>query len=316
MSYVTGTIPAGATSLIQATALRAAMETQMLAAGWEFVENYTATNIDYKIYRSPMAANGGLTDFYLALGWRNALGLYFHLAEHWDTTTKKLIRYARSTSNLNTAAPAPVTFAWNDAVGVAPDTATNLLYGPYQQLTTNAFEYWLSVTAERIYISTRIGATESVIFVGMMDDLYPASASTGVVLGLGGAGGQFNWASTSSPLHFVFTREPQRTDAHSQNFAGYIPDMNQAGAQFWTPSTSGTDAYVGRAVASRKCVFSVRATVPRALMKDMFTVWSQFASGAIAGDTAEVLVDGVGRTYVCFYQGGGASNGVWIDSTV
>jgi hypothetical protein len=187
-----------------------------------------------------------------------------------------------------------------DATGVLPDSAT--AYQTPLTIDTAGFTYWVSVSAKRIVVATRVGTTDYGIYAGMCDNLlsttdFPYSS---VCLGVGNTGGSASLTTNTaaSTTGFAMTREPGAPAAAAGNFAAYLMGSTASGA-LWPNLTGATVdwPYKTGPLGGRKPLYSSRnATgqfIPRALLPvDIISV--PRLTTAVNGDT----ISYGGKTYV------------------
>jgi hypothetical protein len=241
--------------------------------------------------------------------------VYFAICEAYDAVNHKLQKYAPSSGASITVSATDNTVT--DATGVTPDSST-----PYQAsitISTTGFTYWVSVSAKRIVVATRVGTNDYGIFAGMCDNLlsttdFPYSS---VCLGAGrvNASSLTNNAPASS-TYFAMTREPGAPAAAAGNFAAYLL-ASSADYSLWPiiPGISSYDwPYKPGILGGRKAIYSSRNPsnlyIPRALLPvDIISV--PRLTTAVNGDT----ISYGGKTYV--RMGYGTTQGLlFVDNSV
>ena len=167
MAYTSGTI----TDANPGPQLANVFQTAMSGVGWTFVEDVVISTITYRIMKSPAASNSFGADFYVAISFTTTgTGtLSYRLFEVWDSTNKKMIRYAPSSSTAATpgTTAGAYLYAVNDTVGVTLNTVSNLTASAFT--TSQPFAYYLSTTADRIIFGGRNGSTDSGAYIGLFD---------------------------------------------------------------------------------------------------------------------------------------------------
>lgn len=300
MTYTAGTQGASATP---ALAFMNTLDPLLVAAGFTFVETVVPSGtVTARVYKSPAAGNG-VGDFYLVMRRTSdaATNVNFHIAEDWDTATKRLKKYIPNQGNVPNVAPnAAAGYTVNDATGIVVDAQ---LTSPVS-LNTTGFSYWVSANAQRVIVATRVGTQDTAMYAGLFDETLPGTvAGTGfplicTIMGTTTAGAQ----GSPNTAGGGFTREPAATTAVSANFGASV---NAAG--LWGFSTTNVDSlYTGLGYASRAAVLTQRVNgqnSPRGLLKDV--LYYGAAPSAVNGDT---ITTG-GKTYTRMGQGTG--NGMW-----
>lgn len=271
------------------------------------------------VWKSPAASNQFGQDWYLILRRANdtSNALYYQVAEGYNTSTHRA-------SNLGgtgqAVAPSATTYL-NPAVASAPD-ALATFPTVSMTLTTTAFSYWISATANRLVVGIKT-STEIGFYAGLYDDLLPSGVT------------QFPLVCARLPINQTnnapqlgggtnsstggFTREPGQAASSSLNFEAAIHSGFAANASAtvimaanFSPLPTSAALYNNAGAMSRAIIGSQRSVTNygdavRGLLNAVFV------SGvtSIAGDT---ITTG-GKTYVRF-GGPATTHGFFIDSSL
>lgn len=168
------------------------LNAQLTANGWVFVETWVSGTKVCDVYRSPGAANGLGTDFYVGIYRASAQGaILWRLFELWDPATKLARKYA----------PADGTGRTVDADGSVLDAAGILLDSAVWYATTGRntlvprasvpTTYIIDVTADRFMVGSTNFAT-NFCYVGVFDTLAPPAMDPMPIVS---TGGQFSLTS-------------------------------------------------------------------------------------------------------------------------
>lgn len=250
MAYSTGTINDANPGPVLLTAL----QTAMTGVGWVFVRDIVVTTNTYKVMKSPAAANSFGADFYVVLKV-NTTGtgnITFAAMEVWDDTALLAQRYIPSTSP---ALPTS-TFAFTDSTGVAVSSNALAYIAVCAYTASQAFSYYLTVTADRVIFAMRNGAADFGAYVGLYDsyltttdDPFPLCCVPMTTSG----------STSNSPVSGGATREPRTTVNTTYAFGVFVsvnylagiyqPAEGYTGKPFWTKllltSSRGTQYWRG-----------------------------------------------------------------------
>jgi hypothetical protein len=302
MSYTTNT--QGSDSNCAATFLNTLSGIITAVPGWSLVETWTNSAKTAKVWKSAAAQNGGV-DFYV-VAYASAAGatsITFAICEAYDAANHKLQKYAPSSGSGITVSTADNTVT--DSAGVTPDSST--AYQSPITIDTGGFTYWVSVSAKRIVVATRVSTTDYGIFAGMCDNMlsttdFPYSA---VCLGVGHPLGVSSLTNNTvaTTTGFAMTREPGAPSAATGNFAAVMLSSTVSWA-LW-PNLAGATSdwpYKTGPLGGRKPLYSSRNAsnqyIPRALLPvDIICV--PRLTTAVNGDT----ISYGGKTYVRMCSG-------------
>jgi hypothetical protein len=313
MSYTTNT--QGSDSNCATTFLGTLSGLITAVSGWSLVETWSSSGKTAKVWKSAAAQNGGV-DFYV-VAYASAAGattITFAICEAYDSVNHKLQKYAPASGASITVSTSDNTVT--DATGVLPDSAT--AYQSPLTIDTGGFTYWVSVSAKRIVVATRVSSTDYGIFAGMCDNLLNTTdlPYSSVCLGVGATTGTTltNNASAST-TGFSMTREPGAPSAATGNFA-VVPMPSTSGTALW-PNLAGATvdwAYKPGPLGGRKPLYSSRNAstlyIPRALLPVDIICVPRLAT-AVNGDT----ISYGGKTYVRMCAGTTAGL-LFVDNSV
>lgn len=193
MTYITGSI----TDANPGPALHALMAPALTAAGFTLVDTVVISTRTHKVWKSPAAGNAQNLDWYLDVAYTTSgAGTMTLVAfEMFDPATDLGYRgpYVAAVSTIDAttssrfgATGQALESQWLSAASVGIQTA----------LTTSAFGYWISITADRVILLSS-GAPSALMYAGFYqpDPLYAAKAAasmyplyTGLVGGTSAAG--------------------------------------------------------------------------------------------------------------------------------
>jgi hypothetical protein len=303
MSYTTNT--QGSDSNCATTFLGTLSGIITAVSGWSLVETWTSGNETAKIWKSAAAQNGGV-DFYVVAyaATAGATSITFAICEAYDAVNHKLQKYAPASGSGITVSTTDNTVT--NATGVLPDSAT--AYQSPVTINSSGFTYWVSASAKRIVVATRVGTSDYGVFAGMCDNLlsttdFPYSS---VCLGVGYTGGNTSLTNnaSASATYFSMTREPGAPAAATGNFASVLLSATTDYA-LW-PILLGISSYdwpyKPGILGGRRAIYSSRNAsyqyIPRALLPvDIITV--PRLTTAVNGDT----ISYGGKTYVRMCRG-------------
>jgi hypothetical protein len=278
-----------------------------------------ATSPVADVYKSPAASNTFGQDWYLILrrSVDGGTGLYYQVAEQYNTTTHQISNYGGKALSV---VPTATTFAY-PGTAQAPDVAGAFGNNAFVPLVLQQQIPWrLSVTANRVVVAAVPSSVEVGFYAGLYEDLLPAGV-TQFPLGVAplppsqvatSAIGGGNAGATGG-----FTREPGATVAATLNFEarihnGYWVGAGGVVAAGFTPMPTTGALYGNGGGVSRVMIGSARSVSPlpeavRGLL--IGCVSSAYAS--VAGDT--LTVDG--KTYVRF-AGPVPTYGIFVDQSL
>jgi hypothetical protein len=286
MPYTAATAGSTATP---ASAFMTALNTLLTATGcFVYVEDYVDGTNTSKIYKSPAANNAQGTDWFLNVNRtsNDATTVQFGLAETWDTGAKLFHTYAPYVYSdyYSPSAYIPITgYKFDDGgAGISPSAPNGggSWCAPNVGLGTTGYQYWVSVTPNRLVVATRVATTEYCVYVGLYDDLLlPAVSPFPLVI--------TNFVSNGGSSS---TREPNTLVARNGNFI--------CNTVLWTPSYA-TDDYRAKPTMARVAVTDFLNASVRGLLKDTL---GNSALSAANGDTMVVTTFGVSgtKTYTRF----------------
>lgn len=170
------------------------------------------------VWKSPAASNSFGQDWYLLLrrAGDTQLQLFYQVAEQYNSSTHRV-------SNLgglaNTTIPTASTFT-NPLTNVSPELISTYGASALVNVTTVAFSYIVSATANRLVLGVKTSA-EFGFYCGLYDDLLPTGTTqfplVAVRAATDQAGGRaIGFGSTNGAGGF--TREPLQTVSSAQNF--------------------------------------------------------------------------------------------------
>lgn len=311
MTYATGAITANATP---STALIAQIETTLSAhAAWQFVEEFIAGTMTYRVWRNLGTANGFGQDWYLIMH-RLSSGtgnVFFAAAEQYSTTTHAHTHPcpAEPQNISSTNGPIPdADFAYPG--GPYPLTGTVGYLGGTDKLftvqmgtSTTAFDYYYTVTNTGLMIATKVVAVITAGAVGLFDSLLTGGTPDPFPLMIV----NIPQSQSSTVSAGAFSRMPRQQLSLPHQFS--MQDHATSQASWWNVSVSVTvvggaaavssDRYQqNRPVACRVLLSPRQGLIQpadvgfaRGLMKDMIML---NVTGVVVGDTVTIGAD----TYV------------------
>jgi hypothetical protein len=269
------------------------------------------------VYKSAAASNQFGSDWYLILRRPSdvSTSLFYQVAENYSTASHKMSNYGGTGVSV---IPTPGTYQ-NPLSPSGPDLTAGFGTAALVTLTTSAFSYWYSITANRFILGVK-AASEMGFYAGLYDDLLPTGvtqfplvcarfptsvASTGAI------------GSNTAVLAGGFTRDPWQTTFQTTNFEAAIHNgyWNSIGyvAASYTPLTSGSAIYNNALSLSRVLLGTIRnggggtADQTRGLLIGCLVSLVTSA----AGDT----ITSGGKTYVRF-GGPNTTFGLFVDSSL
>ena len=281
-----------------ASVFMATLDPLLVAAGYVFVEEVANVNQKVRVYKSPAASNFFGQDWFLIVRRDTDpdTNILFSVTEQYNSTTHLCFNYAPSGASLVPTAQ----FAVNDGTGKAPYSTSLGWRGCL--ITTAAFNYWCSLTPDRVVIAIRYGTTDTGVYVGLYDDFHPAAASPFPLITTqqqpGGSGG-------------YATREPNTTTGIAGNFSvGYA----QGATTQWTLGASfASEVYSAKPWLSRRLILGRSTAAYRGLLRG---VWSSTYLVGVNGDTLTATVDGVSKTLVQVGSAGSGQSYFFADTTL
>lgn len=211
MEYASGNITGDTNS---ADTLAGFIDTELLAAGFDFVETVDSGTTRVKVYKSPAASNMENTDWYLYVRWitSSSTVLYLSVSEAWNTSTKLASRYVPfhpypGSTGLTTG-PAVDTandYTFNGTANPASSslTATGGMLWLAAQCDTTATQYQISSSLDRVVVSTKTDSNDRrCVYAGLLEEVVPTDVpGSGLQLGVflvAGSYGNFRSIDTSS----------------------------------------------------------------------------------------------------------------------
>lgn len=177
MAYITGSL----TDANPGPALHTLMATALTTAGFTLVDTVTISTRTHKVWKSPAAGNAANLDWYLDIGYTTTGAGTIALVtfEMFDPATDLGYRGAYNTnSTLLTANGSPY-----GTTGHALET--NWFHantaGTQTSLSTTAFGYWVSITADRVLLLCST-APSAVMYAGLYDPDPTYAAKAGASL--------------------------------------------------------------------------------------------------------------------------------------
>lgn len=171
MGYISGSIlndPAPADALI------AAIEAEMTAVGWVFVEEVVAT-YTYRIWRSPAANNDFGVDWYLHTFRVNDTEVRYGVSEGYDSATNEVTGFAANNNATTIASDGTAN------IGGPPSRTTlgsgYIFYMDFDGLNTVETRYWFLVTPENVIGKADSANDADVLYAGFFDPLKPGIAN-------------------------------------------------------------------------------------------------------------------------------------------
>ena len=304
MAYAAGTIPVTANP---AKDLMDALHTRLTGNGYTHVEDWISGSELVKVYKSAAAGNG-VADFYLYMRRTadTATGVTFTVSEAWDATNKKIQRYVPVAQSVVPNVSASYTVP--DAAGQLPNVTATVLYLTLNTAAAaaNATNYWVSVTAARLIVATRVSTVDDAHYFGLSDEIIPGTVGgAGMPLGLCRMGALTPQTGSPATQAAGYTREPNQAAGASGNFAAPITN----GAT-WGFIGAVADVYTAKAYAARAVITSGRATgvgSPRALPKDV--LYCPAMGGLVNGDTVTFGT----KSYVKMSSAAGGTAALYVD---
>jgi len=209
MAYISGTV----TDANPGPVLYALMAPALTTAGYTLVDTVVVTTRTYKIWKSAAASNAQNLDWYLCVGYTTTGAATISLTtfEYYDPATD--LGYRGPYTATSTVIDATTSTRYG-ATGSALETNW---WGPAStgnqtSLTTTAFGYWISITADRVILLCSTAASVP-MYAGLYepDPQYTAKAAaklyplfTGQIIGGTSLGGTPSAALTRIPPMTAF----------------------------------------------------------------------------------------------------------------
>lgn len=313
MAYATGTI----TSATPAKDLMTALGTQLVAAGLTLVDT---VNTFTTVYKSPAAGNQQNADWFLILK-RNtdaALQVFYQVAEAYDPALHLASKYGGQGLSVM---PVAGTGGVNPSAPAAPDTICAV--NANLALTTTAFTYWVSVTANRLILGVKT-SVEIGFYAGLYDDrLSVGTVTFPLVCAKLPINQLFTWAIASSSTNAAggFTRDPLQSVLSTNSFEATVHNgfwtnpINAVVPGNFTPMATAAALYGNPGTLSRAMIGSGRTfgnsnPAGDALRGLLIGCWTSAISSA-AGDTTTTG----GKTYTRV-QGPATTFGFFVDQAL
>lgn len=271
----------------------------LLTAGYTYVEEVANGNVKVRVYKSPAASNFFGQDWYLLVKRTSdaSITVDFAVTEQYNSSTHLCFNYGPSaTSGLTPTAQ----YAVNDAAGKAPDNAA--VWYNQLQFMTSSFNYYLSITANRMVVGVRSGASASAHYAGLYDDFQPLATSpfplvVHELIILGG------FSARGSA-----TREPNTLAANTNNFRTGPALSN---SQMYT--TSFTDSYSGRSTVGRTYFLGRSSGYMRGLLRDVYACNVLYGT---TGDTLTAVMGGVTKNLVQTLSSSAGTGAFFVDTAI
>lgn len=223
MTFKTGSI----TSATPAKVLFDLLDPDLVAVGYVRVETALASGgVTWNVYRSPAASNFFGQDWYFALGCDTSAQttLYSCVFEDWDSTNKRAVRFAPSSTGLVPAA------------GYINPQAPSALPAGFtlsHLLPTTVFTYAYSTLIDRVAVGAWTSSTVSRFswYIGLYDSFY-STTDDPFPLALLSIGVAPNYNAITTLVGST-TREPMTVVQNTHNF-------------FVTPGVSTRNSTVGQ----------------------------------------------------------------------
>lgn len=256
----------------------------LLTAGFTYVEERTQSTATARVYKSAAGSNYFGQDWYLIV-YRGAdtSTPAFGVCEVYDSANHVCKNYAPKVTNLTPTAQ----FAVNDATGKAPTDTANVKLDVSLTLSSTGYQWWMSLTLDRVVIAGRYSSADTGVYVGLYDDLqataispFPLVVTTLTANSMGGA----------------TTREPNTTTQITNNF-----QVGFTSLPYWTTNT-GNETYTQKTWLSR-AMFTGRGNTSSAYRGLLRDVWYSSVNG-VNGDTLAATIAGASKTLVQTRQAG------------
>lgn len=179
MAYNTGVI----TDPSPGPALHTALATLLTSAGYALVDTVVISTRTHKVWKSPAASNAAGLDWYLDVAYTTTGNgnLWLLPFEGYDASTDLALRGIVSGSSITT-----IDAATGSRFGATASALETNWYGPAQSstsmaltLTTTAFTYWASITADRVIVM-HTNLASSIFYTGLYtpDATYASKAGS------------------------------------------------------------------------------------------------------------------------------------------
>lgn len=285
MTYASATITGSATGPAD---LRTVIENLMTSQGnWEFVEAYTATTFNVRVWRNKAAGNTWGQNWYLAMITNTAVAnnLIFKVFEDYTTGTKLGYRGATGNSVLDVASGSGY-----GNTGYAPEN-TNWNNNCLVLCPSSSFTYRVRVTANGVFAVTSSGL--DFIYCGLFNPIWSHANEFPLA----------QWRAHNSTTSYAgLTRRPGASAASAGIF-----DLNYA-------STAFDNLYGKVGLADAMCGTRVYSSRLLVYMNNTATGTTERGRGWFDTDILQLSTDmavAVGDTlaingapYVCIYDGG------------
>lgn len=269
-----------------------------LTAVYTYVEEWVSATKTARIYKSLAANNYVNKDWYLCTYRSSDTGTSVGLgvSEQYNTGTHVATNYAPGNGTYTPTAQ----FAVNDATGKAPDQWFHASCS--LPISAAGFQFWTSVTADRVIFGTRVGASDAATYVGLYDDVQSSAISPFPLLLVNGGNSQ-------SPGGGAATREPNTTTSTGNCFQ--IQGITAGGAaQFASTGIHyGSETYTGKYWLAR---YEVQSVVSSARIRGYYRDYWYGPTNGVNGDTLTATINGSSKTLSQIASG----NGGFVDTGI